>query len=48
MCVGDCMLFGGDWVNIPEAGCMKSVGLCRKYIKLAENICVDTHKFQDA
>lgn len=24
---------------------MKSVGLCRKCIKLAENMCVGTHKF---
>lgn len=29
---------GADWVNISEAGCMKSVGSRRKYIKLAE-IC---------
>jgi hypothetical protein len=37
---GYCVLFGCDWVNIPEAGCMKSVGLCRKCIKLAENMCM--------
>jgi hypothetical protein len=33
---------GAAWVNISEAGCMKSVGSCRKYIKLAE-ICEWSH-----